>query len=76
MTWRFDASGETFDAYDPSGTDFATGVAFDGSWSDDAPTEFYTEAASHLQDAPDMSTALVWVGELIADDIDEGTPPA
>lgn len=74
MTWLFNPSGETFDAYDPSGTEFATDVAFSGRWpSDGAPTEFYTEAASQLQNAPDVATGLRWAGELIADDIQEGT---
>lgn len=74
MTWHFDADGETFDAYDPSGSQFATGVPFSGSWSGAAPPELYVEAAGHLANAPDTNTALQWAGELIADQIAEGTP--
>lgn len=75
MTWYFDPSGKTYDAYDPSGTQFITGREFSGSWSNTPPDDFYSVASQHIQNAPDIDTALGWVGELIADDTMVGTPP-
>lgn len=74
MTWYFDPSGSSYDGYDPSGTQFVTGREFSGTWSGEAPADYYTVAAQHLQNAPDTDTGLAWAGQLIADDIQEGTP--
>lgn len=79
MTWYFSPSETTFDAYDHTGAEVATGRAFSGSWSGVAPAEVFTvmyEEADAAHDAGNTSRALRIVAEAAFKDIEQGTPPA
>jgi hypothetical protein len=76
MTWYFDPAGETFDLYAPDGTQVASDVPFSGSWAD-YPDPLPAAALNHIRDSIgtiETATAIDWLGQLIAGDIEQGTP--
>jgi hypothetical protein len=76
VTWYFDPSGTTVDIYDHTGSLVAEGREFAGIWSDypDVVATVVTEEVTQAIDTGNLPYALVAVGDLAAENIEEGTP--
>jgi hypothetical protein len=78
MTWYFDPSGTTMDVYDHTGAIVREGYEFGGGWTGtpDIVYEIMADEARKAVGNGNIAYAAEVFADGIADNIEQGTPPA